>query len=374
MSSLSSTLNKESKIVRKFEKGKIIEININNLIHNLETIRSCLSEGVKIFPVLKSNAYGHGITTISQHIDDFVDGWCVANLEEAEKLRENSKKPILIMKGTLSDEEDKEAISQGFWVVVRDEQDLNSKIKKGVKNLFLKVDTGMGRLGVLPDKLRKILESIKKINGAEQLFKGVMSHFAYSDLQDRDFVNYQFRIFSDFASEFEKALQKKLLKTLSNSAASLSFKDAHFDFVRPGLAIYGISPFGKDKTFDLRPVLTVKTRVIAVKSIPKNWSVGYSRKFIAKEEVKISILDVGYSSGLPRSWWEKGYVYAGGRKLKIVGLISMDMMAVLIDNVNINVGDEVIILGDIDGITAYDIASSVGTIPYEILCSLGLRN
>ncbi|GBD02984.1 Alanine racemase, catabolic [bacterium HR19] len=373
MSAPASTLNKESKIVRKFEKGKIIEINVDNLIHNIGVIRSRLSEGVKIFPVLKSNAYGHDITTISQHIEGFVDGWCVANLEEAEKLWKISKKPILIMKGTLTDEEDKEAVSRGFWVVVRDEQDLNSKIKKGVGNLFLKVDTGMGRLGVLPDKLKKVLESIKK-NGAGQLFRGVMSHFAYSDLQDRDFVNYQFRVFSDFASEFEKAMEKRLLRTLSNSAASLSFKDAHFDFIRPGIAIYGISPFGKDKTFDLKPVLTVKTKVIAIKSIPKDWSVGYSRKFIAKEEVKIAILDVGYSSGIPRSWWEKGYVYAGVRKLKIVGLISMDMMAVLIDNVDLSVGDEVIILGDVDGITAYDIASSVGSIPYEILCSFGLRS
>jgi alanine racemase len=369
--------NKETRkdilIVRKKEKGKIVEVNTTNLQKNLEFLKSRIRKGSKIFPVVKSAAYGHGITNVVSAIENLADGWCVALVEEAEKVRKISQKNILVMKGTFSDEEDQFCQKNNIWIVVRDFYDLTTKIKKGIKNLFIKLDTGMGRLGILKEELPKALELIKS-EKAENLIIGAISHFAYSDLEDERFISEQIKSFSEMTSFIEKSLGKKLIKTLSNSAATIELADAHFDFTRPGIALYGISPFGKNKKFELEPVLSVKTKVISTKKIPKGWSVGYSRKFIAEKESKIAILNIGYSDGLPRAWWENGVVYAKGKKLKIVGVISMDMTAVLCENVELYPGDEVIILGIEDGITVYDIAEKTGKITYEILCSIGLKN
>jgi alanine racemase len=364
---------KDILIVRKKEKGKIVEVNTTNLQKNLEFLKSRIRKGSKIFPVVKSAAYGHGITNVVSAIENLADGWCVALVEEAEKVRKISQKNILVMKGTFSDEEDEFCQKNNIWIVVRDFHDLKTKIKKGIKNLFIKLDTGMGRLGILKEELPKALELIKS-EKAENLIIGAISHFAYSDLEDEKFVSEQIKSFSEMTSFIEKSLGKKLIKTLSNSAATIELDDAHFDFTRPGIALYGISPFGKNKKFELEPVLSVKTKVISTKKIPKGWSVGYSRKFIAEKESKIAILNIGYSDGLPRAWWENGVVYAKGKKLKIVGVISMDMTAVLCENVELYPGDEVIILGIEDGITVYDMAEKTGKITYEILCSIGLKN
>ncbi len=360
-------------IIRKKEKGKIVEVNATNLQKNIEFLKSRLKKGSKIFAVVKSAAYGHGITNVVSAIEKFTDGWCVVLVEEAEKIRKISQKKILVMKGTFSDEEDEFAQINNLWIVVRDFYDLTIKIKKRIKNLFIKLDTGMGRLGILKEELPKAIELIKS-EKAENLIIGAISHFAYSNLEDKNFILEQIKSFSEMTSFIEKSLGKKLIKTLSNSAATIELTDAHFDFTRPGIALYGISPFGKNKKFELVPALSVKTNVIATKKIPKGWSVGYSRKFIAEKESKIAILNIGYSDGLPRAWWENGIVYAKGKKLKIAGAISMDMTAILCENVELYPGDEVIILGQQEGITAYDIAEKTGKITYEILCSIGLKN
>ena len=365
--------NQEDIVIRKKEKGKIVEVNTTNLQKNIKFLKSRLKKGSKIFAVAKSAAYGHGIINVANAIEKFTDGWCVALVEEAEKIRKISTKNILVMKGTFSDEEDEFAQINNLWIVVRDFYDLTIKIKKGIKNLFIKLDTGMGRLGILKEELPKAIELIKS-ERAENLIIGTISHFAYSNLEDKKFILEQIKSFSEMNSFIEKSLGKKLIKTLSNSAATLELADAHFDFTRPGIALYGISPFGKNKKFELAPALSVKTNVIATKKIPKGYSVGYSRKFIAEKESKIAILNIGYADGLPREWWENGIVYAKGKKLKIAGVISMDMTAVLCENVELYPGDEVIILGQEEGITAYDIAEKTGKITYEILCSIGLKN
>ena len=362
------------KVVKKI-KGKIVEIDLGCILDNLFFLKEKKGKGTLIFPVLKSSAYGHGIEHVARAIDKHVDGFCVGLVEEAERLRQVSGKPILLLKGTFSDEETEFCREKGIWITVRDEFDLRDKLLRDTP-IFIKVDTGMGRLGVLPDKIDEIITLVRSRRKAH-LVKGVISHFAFSDFQDTEFIREQIRVFREVSLKLERGLGKKLIKTLSNSAGTLTEKTAHFDLVRPGIALYGITPFG-DLRFsqELKPALSVRTEVLSVKDIPKGWSVGYSRKFVAQENVRIAILNIGYSDGVPRSWWESGYVIIRGRRSKIIGLISMDMMAVLCPpDEKIFPGDKATVLGK-DGaevISAYEIAEKTGTIPYEVLCRIGLN-
>lgn len=364
--------NQEQKIFLKV-RGKIIEINTNNLLENFKIIKSRLSQNSKIFPVVKSSAYGHGIENIVPFIDKFADGWCVGRIEEAYTIRKFSKKAIVILKGVEQNQvADEISGIENIFVVVRDLEDLEIKMKSEIQNIIIKIDTGMGRLGILPNQFQKIQGILEKHDRTKEKIKGAMTHFAYSDFGDMDFIEKQKNIFDDFTEKLEKFLRRKILKTIANSAGTISDRSFHKDIVRPGICIYGISPFGKNNNFGLKPVMSVKTKVLATKSISKGWSVGYSRRFISADEIKVAILDVGYSDGIPRRLWEDGFVFIKGKKFKIIGVISMDMMCVLCDD-TVKPGDEAYILGDIDGITAYDLAERVGTIPYEILCLLGVR-
>ena len=362
------------KIVRKI-KGKIVEVDLRCILDNLFFLKEKKDKGALIFPVLKSSAYGHGIEHVARAIDEHVDGFCVGLVEEAERLRLVSGKPILLLKGTFSEEETEFCREKGIWITVRDEFDLRDKLLRDTP-IFIKVDTGMGRLGVLPDKIDEVI-SLVRIRRKAHLVKGVISHFAFSDFQDTKFIKEQIKVFERISRKLERGLGKKLIKTLSNSAGTLAEKTAHFDLVRPGIALYGITPF-RDLRFsrELKPALSVRTEVLSVKDIPKGWSVGYSRKFIAQENVRIAVLNIGYSDGVPRSWWEAGHILIRGKRLKIIGLISMDMMAVLCPpDEKIFPGDKATVLGR-DGdevISAYEIAEKTGTIPYEVLCGIGLN-
>lgn len=355
----------ESQKISVKVRGKIVEINLENLYHNFGIIKGRV-EKARIFPVVKSNAYGHGIRNIVPFLENYVDGWCVGKIEEAKKL--NTKKPVIILKGLHDDSEIKE-IEENFFIVVVSKEDLEDKLRIGCRNLIIKFDTGMGRLGILPEEIHAIRDIIDRYGGRDKIV-GAMTHFAYSDFSDIEFVVEQKKLFDLMCDEVEKFLGKKLFKTISNSAGTLyGIPDFHKDIVRPGICLYGISPFGKKNDFSLKPVMSVKTRVIAVKEIPKGWSVGYSRRFISAERVKIAVLDIGYADGLPRKFWEEGFISIKGRKFKIVGVISMDMTCVLCDD-GVKVGDEAYIIGE--SVDAYEIAEKSGTITYEVLCSLGL--
>lgn len=356
-------------IIERKLRGKTVEINISNLIWNVRIIKSRLEKGSKLFPVVKSNAYGHGIENIVPHIDNMVDGWCVANSEEALITRRFSNKPVIILKGTHDETETKEACKNGFFIVVRDSQDLKRKMKEDAKNLFLKVDTGMGRLGILPDELETIADMLVD---CKDKIEGIITHFAYSDFGSLEFVISQKKIFDEICDKLENTLGKKLIKTISNSAGTLIGKelDLHKDIVRPGICLYGISPFDETTDFSLKPVMSVKSQVLTVKEIPKGWTVGYSRRFIAGDKIKIAIIDVGYADGIPRKLWEEGFVSIKNKRYKLIGVISMDMMCAICDD-EVKVGDEAYIIGN--GITAYEIAKKTNTIPYEIICSMGLK-
>ncbi len=377
--------DKNNQKILEQHRGKIIEIDLYRLKKNFEFIRSRTSS--RIFAVLKASAYGHGIENIAPFISP--DGWCVGTVQESEKIRHFSEKSILLLKGTHSQDEDDLIDRLGnIYVVIRDMYDLEKKIKgrklkedKLMKNrmiddkkntstkFFIKVDTGMGRLGILPDEVDKALETIKRNKFS---IDGIISHFAFSDISDKEFILEQIKLFKDLSNKIERELGKKLIKTLANSAGALRLPESHFDFVRPGISLYGVSPFGEGSNFGLQPILSVRARVIARKNIPRGWSVGYSRKFIAQKSVSVAVLGVGYSDGIPRLWWEKGYVFIPKtqEKAKIIGVISMDMMCVLSEN--LYPGDEVEILGD--NVPIYEMARETGTIPYEILCSIGIHN
>lgn len=358
-------------VITKVIKGKVIEINLQNLIENIHIIKNRLERGARFFPVVKSNAYGHGIENVVPILNEFSDGYCVGRVEEAHSVRLLSEKPIIILKGLENYQIDEISNMGEIFVVVRDLEDFEIKLRSKLQNLIIKIDTGMGRLGILYNDLQKILDLLEKYNGKDKI-KGVMTHFAYSDFSDMEFIKSQNKIFDRISENLERFLGRRILKSISNSAGTLSDSVFHKDIVRPGICIYGISPFGRNNEFSLKPVMSVKTRVLAVKTIPKGWSVGYSRRFISADQIKIGVLDIGYSDGLPRKLWEEGFVFIRNKRFNIIGVISMDMMCFICDD-DVRPGDEAYIMGDVEGITAYDLAERTETIPYEILCSMGIR-
>ena len=347
------------------DKGsKIVLINRENLINNISFLRSKVRS--KIYPVLKSNAYGHGILNVSEAIEKYCDGFCVGTIDEAIKVREVSSKNIIILKGTLTKEEDEIALRERFTPMVYDISDIEKKSKMGV-NMFLKIDTGMGRLGILPAEVEKIpTERLKNVIG-------LSTHFAYSDISDKEFTEHQIKVFTETSAKIERISKKRFLKTMANSAGSIFLQKAHFDIVRPGIALYGISPI-KEDIKKIEPVMTVKARVISVKDLPTGWGVGYSRKFITREKTRVGVLSIGYAQGVLRALSEKTFFKYKNQNLKSIGFISMDMCMFICNNVNIQRGDEVLILGkDENGeIKAQQLADLINTNPYEILCSLGI--
>lgn len=340
---------------------KEVKIIPENLKHNMSLMKA--RAGVEIFPVVKANAYGHGIENVVEVIEEIADGFCVATCEEGIRVRKLTRKPVLVFCPT----DMKGCSIHDLTPVISSVEHLEMVISSKVK-FFIKVDTGMGRMGFVPGDLKKLRKNLATL---KDMIAGLISHFAYSDLVDTEFVREQAGRFEEIRRWLEGILGRKILASLCNSAGVLLL-DEKFDIVRPGIAVYGVSPI-KGMDFGLKPAMEVKSRLVNVKWIPKGHSVGYSRTFIAPKDMLLGIVGAGYADGFLRSLSNKAKVIVRGKKVRVIGLVSMDLTAVDLTGVDARIGDEVVLMGEQEGerITCWEIAELVGTNPYEILCLLG---
>ncbi len=357
-------------------RGPLAEIDLSALQHNLETVRKIIDKR-PVIAVVKADAYGHGSVEIARRLVGLgVTHLAVAYTGEAKVLRESGIDSEVIVLFDRSDMED--YFDYGLVPVVQDKGIAREFGVEAVKRgrsirVHMKVDTGMGRTGFIPEKAVSDAVEISGFKGVE--LAGVMSHFSEADLADRSYALHQLKLFNEIRSAIAARIGRPLLSHIANSAAVLTFKDALMDAVRPGLLLYGSSPF--QDTFGLRPLMTVKTRVLAVRSLCAGTPVSYGRTFVTKKDSKIAVVPVGYADGYNRLFSNNGQMLVGGRKAPVVGRVCMDVTMLDVTGLgDVCEGDEVVILGcqGNETITAADLAAKIGTIPYEILTSLGGRS
>lgn len=355
-----------------------VEVSKQAIFHNLTLYKNLVGHATMLAPVIKSNAYGHGITTIAQLCDQHpaVEWFCTVSLSEAIHVRLlGIKKPILVL--GIMDEDLARAVEYDIDLVAYDKnsmQELQNAAKKYNKKAFvhIKVDTGLSRLGNLIPETIDLVTRIQTLPNLE--IRGIFTHFSDIESGTLKFAQLQLQRFHDLLAILEKNGKTIPVKHISCSAALTVLPQSHYSFARLGIALYGLWPSCENKDFvqnnygdfHLQPVLTWKTKVIQVKEIPALSFIGYDRTYVTTRTTKIAILPVGYWDGYNRLLSNNGYVIIHNQRAPIRGRIAMNMTMVdVTDFSHITSGDEVTLLGP--GITADDLAQQCSTISYEIV-------
>ena len=344
-------------------------IDLAALRHNLQRVRE-LAPRSRVMAVVKANAYGHGLALAAQALAG-ADAFAVASLEEAQTVRRAGlSNPIVLLEGVFSDAELEEAARWSCELVVHDAYQLELIERSPLQDelsVWLKVDTGMNRLGFAPAAVQ---DAWKRLNKAAAVKKPVrlMTHFASADETSDPKTQAQLEAFAT-ATEGLKAE-----RSIANSAGILAWPKSHADWVRPGSMLYGASPFsmksGKDD--GLRPVMTMETALIAVKALKKGESVGYGGAFMAPEDMPLGIAAIGYGDGYPRHVPSGTPMLVKGQRVPLVGRVAMDMIALDLRSVRAPaVGDRVVAWGP--ELPVEEIARAAGTIPLELLCGVTQR-
>ncbi len=357
----------------RVNRGPVAEIDLSALQHNLEKVRK-ISDKRPVIAVVKADAYGHGSAEIARRLADLgVVHFAVAYTGEAKVLRESGIAGEIIVLFDRSDVED--YFAYGLVPVVQDMETAGKFSREAVKRgksigVHLKADTGMGRLGFGREQTVSAALEIAALEGIR--LEGLMSHFSEADLADRSYACHQLNLFNEIRSAISNKLRSPVMTHIANSAAVLSLKDALMDAVRPGLLLYGVSPF--QEGFGLMPLMTLKTRVLVVRSLSAGTPVSYGRTFVTKCDSKIAVIPVGYADGYSRLFSNNGEMLVRGRRAPVVGRVCMDVTMLDVTGLGeVCEGDDVVILGKqgSEEITTAELAARIGTIPYEILTSLG---
>lgn len=358
----------------------IAEIDLSALAFNYRQLRKRISKGVKILAVVKADAYGHGALPISLKLEKLgVEYLGVAISDEGVQLRKGGvKAPILILGGIYEGEAD-QALQYNLTPVVFDQESLKllskaaERQKKKVK-VHLKVDTGMGRLGVPLNPWPAFLKGLKRFPKIE--IEGVLSHFSMTE-KEETFTAYQWEKFQGaMAMANEMGISYQYLH-MASSATLTTFPACSGNLVRPGIMLYGSypSPIYRE-LIQLKPIMTLKTRIHFLKSVPPKTRISYGGTFVTERESLIATLPIGYADGYSRHLSNHGEVLIRGKRVPVVGTVCMDFIMVDVTDIpNVSKGDEVILMGrqGREQITADEIAEKIDSISYEVLCLVGRR-
>ena len=371
--------------MENFLKRCWANISIDNLQNNINIIKKHINKNTKIMAAVKANAYGHGDKVIAKYLEEFGVSWfAVSNIEEALALRSyGTKLPILILGATPASYA-KILYENNITQSVFSKEYANELSKEAQKanvcvNAHIKIDTGMGRIGFSAN----INDIDKTINDLTNIYTdnninctGIFTHFSCADA-DYEYTKIQFERFIGICNKLNDIGIKIKYRHCSNSAAIALYPQFHLDAVRPGIILYGYHPSDLTKNeIDIKPVLSVKSRVTHVKNLPKDSYVSYANTYKTNETQKIATIPIGYADGFLRGNFSKANIIYKGKLLPVVGRICMDQCMINATGVNnIDVGDVVTVLGSDGGvkITADDLADNLQTISYEILCLLSKR-
>jgi len=348
-------------------------VDLAAVARNLGRLRSRLDSATRVVGVVKAGGYGHGLVPVARRLEAAgVDGLGVAVVEEAVALRDAGvATPILVLSPGYEGAADTVA-ELGLEVVVSDLAELDpleAAARAGSRpvGIHLKVDTGMGRLGLEEAAMDAVLLRLRRATHLR--LAGVMSHLACAD-EDAAFTGQQIERFAALRPRVAAAGFDAIPFHLANTAGVVRFPDAHFDMVRPGLGLYG---YGAG---DLEPALTLVTRVVRVRHLPAGATVGYGRTFRCRRPTRMGVARIGYGDGLPRALSNRGALLVAGRRCPILGRVNMDLTCIdLTDAPEAGEGSAAVVIGTqgSEQITAEEVASQAGTIAYEVLCGIGPR-
>lgn len=363
------------------------EIDLDAIAFNIESIQKKIQENTQIIAVIKADGYGHGAVPIAKLLEHSsrIWGYAVATAQEAMALRQNGiKKPVLILAYTFSSSY-KELIAQEIRLTVFTYEMAEALSKEAARQgkcckVHLKIDTGMTRIGMQPDS--DSIALVQQIAALEHIeIEGIFTHFARADENDKTKAYEQLQQFQEFIARLEEEAGISIpMKHCSNSAGIAEMPEANMDAVRAGIILYGLWPSDEvraHETIALKPSLTLKSRVVYVKTVPAGREISYGGTFTTNRSTRVATICVGYGDGYPRSLSNKGYVLINGQKAPILGRVCMDQFMVDITDMEgtIQVEDEVTLIGK-DGeaeITMEALGALSGRFNYELACDLGKR-
>ncbi len=362
----------------------VAEIDLSALSANLRLIRKRIGPGREILAVVKADAYGHGAVAVSKRLrEEGVERLGVATVEEGAELREAGITAPILLLGGVFPEDLEGAVAYDLTPVVYRSEILEplSRVARHTGRrvpVHVKVDTGMGRVGVPAERAATFIRQVVATEGI--VLEGLMTHFAEADLADKSFASRQLALFESLIRDLRKMGIAVPRCHVANSAAILDFPSAFFNCVRPGLLLYGCFPSppegrrGGDP--EVQGVLSLKTRILYIKEVPTGTPISYGRTFITRRPSRIATLPIGYADGYSRALSNRGEVLIRGKRVPVVGRVCMDLTMVdVTDALEAGSSDEAVLIGRQGEarIAAEEVAERAGTIPYEILCGIGRR-
>lgn len=344
-------------------------ISLPALQHNLRCARAAAPQS-RVMAVVKADGYGHGMVAVAKALSA-ADGYAVARVSEAMILREAGiRAPITLLEGFIDEADLEEADCRKLEVVLHSEAQLTlleAACLEHPLRVWVKIDTGMHRLGFAVAAVDDVVMRLEALPFVKKPL-GFLSHLACADDVNAPNTRHQ-------REQFESTVSKHVgEKSLANSAAVLRWPDTHYDWVRPGIMLYGVSPFigGRGSDYDLQPVMSLETQLIAVNALHKGDAVGYGADWICPQDMRVGVVAIGYGDGYPRHARSGTPVLVNGRRAPLAGRVSMDMITVdLREHPDAAVGDPVLLWGE--GLPVEEVAQAAGTIAYELLTGVTAR-
>lgn len=357
-----------------------VEINLDNLKFNLRQIKKELSSETMVMAVVKADAYGHGAEAVAKTlIEEGVDRLGVAIPEEGVQLREAGFRIPIHVLGELMPEQYELVMEYDLIPTVAKKETLEALNRMAAgrkvrKKVHIKLDTGMGRIGLNTEEAVDFIKHAMNLKNIE--LEGLMTHFASADEEDKEYTYYQWERFNYVLRKLEEEGIEIPLKHAGNSATVIDLQEFQLNMVRPGIALYGLPPSSEVRLIDLKPVLSWKARIDFLKELPPGAGISYGITFITERKSRIATIPLGYADGYSRLLSNKAYVLIKGRKAPVRGRICMDQFMVEVTDIpGVELGDEVVLIGSQgnETITATEIADMIGTINYEVLCNISKR-
>lgn len=368
------------------EKGLVVgrptiaEIDLDAIAWNFRQIRKLVGPDVKICPAVKADAYGHGAIPVSRTVlAEGADMLGVALLEEGIELREAGiNAPVLIF-GCLFEDQIPDLIRWDITPMIGTLSfagELSAQAVKSGKRVkvHVKVDTGMGRVGVQVNEAADFVLRVSRLPGIE--IEGIFTHFPTSDEEDLTFAHQQVREFKAIIADIESAGLHVPIRHAANSGAIFNVPDAYSDMVRPGITVYGLYDSDVPSGVELRQAMTLKTKIAFLKELPPGRTVSYGRTFAAERPTLVATLPIGYADGYNRLLSNRGPALVRGQRVSVIGRICMDQMMLDVTDVpGVSVGDEAVLYGEQseEFIPISEIAGMLGTITYEVTCAVSRR-
>ncbi|AZO96502.1 alanine racemase [Halocella sp. SP3-1] len=358
-----------------------VEINLANLKYNLGLLKERVSADTIIMAVVKADAYGHGVLPVSKTlVESGVKRLAVALPEEGFELREAGfSLPIQVMSEILPPQD--ELLLDYDLIPTIGRMDTALRIntlaeKKGIKKkVHIKIDTGMGRIGVCPEMANDFIMSLSQMDNL--IIEGIMTHFATADEADKVYTHQQWERFQQLLNDLSESGFIIPIRHAANSATLIDLPEFQLNMVRPGIALYGLHPSHEmHKKLPFKPVLSWKSKVVYLKNLPLGSSISYGAAYITSRDSKIATIPLGYADGYSRLLSNKAHVLINGQKAPVRGKVCMDQFMVDVTDISdVNIGSEVVLVGKQgnEEITATEMAEIMGTINYEFVCNISNR-